>query len=375
MKRDYYEILGISRDASKDEIKKAYRRLALKYHPDKNNTEEAEEKFKQISEAYAVLSDDQKRRQYDLYGHEGIDSRYTEEDIFGGINFEDIFSDMGFGGFGGFGDIFDMFFGGSRGRRGPRRGADLRADMEITLEEAFTGVERELRFNKMDTCTNCNGSGAREGGKERCDKCQGTGKVGFTRSTPMGVVSQYTVCPQCRGQGERITKPCRECGGKGKVKARKVLKVNIPPGVESGSRLRMAQEGEAGENGAPPGDLYIVVHVKPHEVFRREGSKLFIDMPITFSQATLGTEVEVPTLDGRAKLEIPKATQSHTVFKLKGKGMPYLNSSTRGNLYARAIVKTPEKLTPKMEELLEEMSREEKKVQKGIFEKVKEVFS
>jgi len=375
MKRDYYEILGVGRDASPEEIKKAYRKLALKYHPDKNDSEEAEEKFKEISEAYAVLSDEEKRRLYDTYGHQGVDSRYSQEDIFSGVNFEDIFSDMGFGGFGGIGDIFDAFFGGGSRRQGPRRGADLRMDMEITLEEAFSGAKKEVSFQKHSPCPTCRGSGAEEDGRKSCSQCKGQGTVGYTRSTPMGVMRELRVCPQCRGEGEVITNPCKECGGRGNVREKRDLTVDIPRGVKTGSRLRVTGEGEAGDRGAPPGDLYIVVHVKPHDVFRREGSDLFVDIPITFSQAALGDEVEVPTLNGKAKLKVPRSTQSHTVFKLKDKGMPHLNSPGRGNLYVRAKVKTPEKLSSEMKELLKKLNQEERKVQKGVFERVKEAFS
>ncbi len=379
MKKDYYEILGVSRDATKDEIKKAYRKLALKYHPDRNKSPEAEEKFKEISEAYAVLSDDEKRRLYDMYGHEGIDSRFSREDIFRGVNFGDIFSDMGFGGFDSF---FDFLFGGGGfggRRRGPRRGSDLRLDLEITLEEAFKGGEKLVTFSKLETCKSCGGTGAEEGGKQQCPNCRGSGSVGFTRQTPFGVVSQYTTCPSCRGSGEIITKPCKSCGGSGRVNVKRKLKIKIPPGIDNGARLRIAGEGEAGEAGAPPGDLYIVVHIKPHEFFRREGSDLFTDIYITFSQAALGDEIEVPTLDGAAKLKIPPSTQTHTVFKLQGKGMPYLNSSARGNLYVRTIVKTPEKITPEMKTLFEKLAEQEKKANKGFFERiaegVKEAFS
>ncbi len=366
MKKDYYEILGVPRNATKEEIKKAYRRLALKYHPDRNKSPEAEEKFKEISEAYAVLSDDEKRRLYDMYGHAGIDSRYSQEDIFKGVNFEDIFSDIGFG----FGDIFDFFFGGGRrAKSSPRRGQDLRIDIEISLEEAYRGGEKLISFYKFESCRACNGTGAAPQGLAACPECGGSGTVGYTRRTPFGVFSQYTTCSRCGGRGRVITKPCRECGGDGRVRVERKLKVKIPAGIESGARLKVAGEGEAGEGGAPPGDLYIVVHVKEHKLFRREGDNLFVDVPIGFSQAALGGEIEVPTLDGKAKLKIPSGTQTHTIFKLRGKGMPRIHGG-KGDLYVRVIVKTPEKLTPEMRKLFERLAELENSRKKGVFEKL-----
>ncbi len=375
MKKDYYEILGVSRDAPSDEIKKKYRKLALKYHPDKNKSPEAEEKFKEISEAYAVLSDDEKRKLYDTYGHEGIDSRFSREDIFSGVNFGDVFSE-------GFGDFFDFIFGGGgvgrKGRR-PRRGSDLRFDLKITLEEAFKGGEKLVSFSKLETCEVCGGTGAEKGLKKQCPKCRGSGNISFTRQTLFGVVSQYATCPSCKGSGEIITNPCKSCNGSGRVQVRRKLKIKIPAGIEDMARLRIEGEGEPGEAGAHHGDLYVVVHIKPHEFFRREGNDILCDIDITFSQAALGDEIEVPALDRMAKLKIHPSTQTHTVFKLKGEGIPYLNSSRRGNLYVRVIVKTPEKITPEMKAIFEKMAEEEKKVSEGLFEKiakgVKEAFS
>lgn len=362
MKKDYYEILGVPRNATKEEIKKAYRRLALKYHPDRNKSPEAEEKFKEISEAYAVLSDDEKRRLYDMYGHAGIDSRYSQEDIFRGVNFEDIFSDLGFG------NIFDFFFGG-RHRDRPKKGPDLRIDISITLEEAYKGGEKLIRFSKFEVCGSCSGSGAAPGGMATCPECGGSGNIGYTRRTPFGVFSQYTTCSRCGGSGRVIVKPCRECGGSGRIRVERKLKVKIPAGIESGARLRVPGEGEAGKDGAPPGDLYIVVHVKEHELFRREGDNLFVDVPISFSQAALGGEIEVPTLDGSARLNIPAGTQTHTVFKLRGRGMPRIRGG-KGDLYVRVIVKTPEKLTPEMRKLFERLAELENSKKKGVFERI-----
>ncbi|GCC11115.1 chaperone protein DnaJ [archaeon] len=375
MKKDYYEILGVNRDTSSDEIKKKYRKLALKYHPDKNKSPEAEEKFKEISEAYAVLSDDEKRKLYDTYGHEGIDSRFSREDIFSGVNFGDVFSE-------GFGDFFDFIFGGGdlgrKGRR-PRRGSDLRFDLEITLEKAFKGGKKLVSFSKLETCKVCGGTGAEKGLKKHCKKCKGSGNISFTRQTLFGVVSQYATCPSCKGSGEIITNPCKSCNGSGRVQVGRELKIKIPAGIENMARPRIEGEGEPGEVGAPHGDLYVVVHIKPHEFFRREGSDLLCDIDITFSQAALGAEIEVPALDRIAKLKIHTSTQTHTVFKVKGEGMSYMNSSRRGNLYVRVIVKTPEKITLEMKAIFEKMAEQEKRISKGLFEKiakgVKEAFS
>jgi molecular chaperone DnaJ len=372
MKRDYYEVLGVSRNASKEEIKQAYRRLAMQYHPDRNKSPDAEEKFKEISEAYGVLSDDDKRRQYDMFGHAGIDGRYTQEDIFRGIDFEDIFGDLGFD-FMNLGSIFESFFsGGKRYRRGPRRGSDLRFDMEITLEEAARGVEKKIKYPRLETCGSCSGTGARPGTSPvTCPACNGSGQVGFTKRTPFGQFTSVTTCSRCRGEGKVIETPCQSCGGSGKVKATKQLIVKVPPGVDSGSRLRLAGEGEAGEQGAPPGDLYVVIHVKPHEVFVREGDDLFLELPITFSQAALGDRVTIPTLNGSARLSIPPGTQSGTVFRLRGKGMPRLRSYGRGDLHVKVQVKTPTKLSREQRRLFQELAKyEEREARKGIFSRV-----
>ena len=368
MKRDYYEVLGVSRDASQEEIKKAYRRLALKYHPDRNKSKEAEEKFKEISEAYAVLSDPEKRRLYDTYGHAGIDERYSQEDIFRSARFDDIFSDLGFGGID---RIFEMFFGG--GAQAPRRGADLRFDMEITLEEAAKGAEKVVSYRRLETCGRCNGTGAEPGsGLRTCSTCGGSGRVGFTQRTPFGTYSQFTTCSRCRGEGRVVERPCRECGGAGRVERLRRLSVRIPPGVDSGARLRLAGEGEAGERGAPPGDLYIVVHVREHEVFKRAGSDLYVEVPITFSQAALGAELEVPTIDGdRERLRIPAGTQTGEVFRIKGRGMPVLNGYGRGDLLVKVVVRTPTKLSREERELFERLAELEKE-KKSVFQRIAE---
>lgn len=372
MRKDYYEVLGVNRNASKDEVKKAYRRLAMQYHPDRNKSADAEEKFKEISEAYGVLSDGDKRGMYDRFGHAGIDNRYSQEDIFRGINFEDIFGDLGFD-FGGFRSIFETFFGGSRSY-GPRQGADLRANIEITLEEAAEGVEKKLSFSKMEACDSCGGSGAKAGTSTRtCPTCNGRGQVGSTRRTPFGQFTTVTTCGRCRGEGTLIETPCPSCVGSGKVQKSKKLKVKIPPGVDNDSRLRLAGEGEAGERGAPPGNLYVVIYVKPHDIFVREGDDLYLELPLTFSQAALGAKITVPTLNGSSKMSIPPGTQSGTVFRLNGKGMPSMRGYGKGDLHVRVQLVTPKKLKEEQKRLFEELSQHEEKENPGkggIFEKV-----
>ncbi|NOZ76118.1 MAG: molecular chaperone DnaJ [Euryarchaeota archaeon] len=384
-KRDYYEVLGVSRDATKEEIKKAYRKLALKYHPDRNKSPDAEEKFKEISEAYGVLSDDTKRQQYDRFGHAGIDGRYTAEDIFGGINFEDLFGGFEdlFGGRGFGGSIFDMFFGGGRGGRrpGPRRGSDLRVDMEITLEDVAKGLETKVSYPRLETCGRCGGTGAREGTSPRmCPACNGSGQVRFAKRTPFGQFTSVTTCSRCGGEGRVVDSPCQECGGRGVVKRTRKLKVNIPPGVDTGSRLRVPGEGEAGERGGPPGDLYVVIHVKPHPLFERRGHDIVTEIPITVSQAVLGDEVEVPTLNGKAKLKIPPGTQPGTVFRMKGKGIPGLRGGGRGDEHVVVRVEIPEKLTKEQRRIYEQLARTEgRDRRKGVLgrmvDEVKDAFA
>lgn len=370
-KRDYYEVLGVPQNATKEEVKNAYRQLALKYHPDRNKSPDAEEKFKEISEAYAVLSDDEKRRQYDLFGHAGIGQQYSQEDIFRGVDFDEILRDLGFG-FGGFDSIFEMFFGGRRTRPyGPQRGVDLRYDLEITLEEVAVGIEREISIPRTETCDVCHGGGASPGTEPKvCPRCRGAGQVEFTRSAGFAKFIQVTTCDRCGGRGKVIESPCKNCRGTGVVSKERRMRVKIPAGVESGSRLRLSGEGEAGLRGGPTGDLYVVVHVKPHDVFQRSDSDLLIEVPIGFAQAALGAEVEVPTIDGEAKLVIPPGTQTHTVFRLRGKGLPRLNGFGRGNELVTVIVRTPTNLSSKQKQLLIELAREMKeKVEekRGIF--------
>lgn len=377
-KKDYYEVLGVSRDAPKGTIKKAYRKLAMKHHPDRNKEPGAEEKFKEISEAYGVLSDDEKRRQYDTFGHAGIDGRYTQEDIFRNINFDDIFGDLGFGGFN---SIFNMFFGGMRTTRraGPRRGADLRTDIEITLEEAHKGIKTNVSFPRLERCEACQGSGAKPGTSPRtCPTCNGSGQMSYSKRTPFGQFTSVTTCKDCRGEGTVIETPCSDCRGRGLAQKAKKIAVKIPPGVDTGSRLRVAGEGEAGEKGGPPGDLYVVIHVKPHDMFLRDGKDILCEIPITFGQAALGVKIPVPTLNGRVKMDIPSGTQSGTVFRLKGKGMPDLRGFGKGDEHVKVIVETPRHLTKRQKELLEEFEKLNKggtSAQRGFFNKMTDAFT
>lgn len=364
MKRDYYEVLGVGRDASKDEIKNAYRKLAMKYHPDRNKSPGAEEKFKDISEAYAVLSDDGKRAQYDQFGHAGISGRYTTSDIFRDFDF-DIFRDFGFGGLN---RIFDIFFGQNRPRyestvrgrvspHGPERGADIRYDLEISLEEAASGSKKEVNISRVETCDACNGTGAKPGGLKTCPVCGGSGWKEYTQRMGFGFASVRSTCSRCGGRGQIIVSPCPACHGSGKTaKTRRIL-VDVPSGVDDGSMLRIAGEGEAGTNGGPRGDLYVAIHLKKHEVFERNEDDVTCEVPISFIQATLGDKVEVPTLSGKAKLKIPPGTQSGTSFRLKGKGIPHLNRWGSGDQYVRVRVNVPTKISKRQKHLLEEFEK------------------
>ncbi len=350
-KRDYYEVLGIPRDAGDEQIKSAYRKQALKYHPDRNpGDREAEEKFKEAAEAYEVLRDVEKREIYDRFGHEGLEGRGFKG--FGG--FEDIFSS--------FGDIFEDFFGfGTRSgrKRRSRQGRSLRYDLELTLEEAFFGKEEEIVFERLQSCEACNGSGMSPGSEaQTCPLCQGRGQV--IRS--QGFFQVSTTCPTCHGEGQIISNPCRECGGTGKVKAERRISVKIPPGVGTGSQLRLRNEGEPGEHGAPPGDLFVVIHVKEHDFFSRDGNDLICQIPISFVQAALGDTINIPALEDEKghELTIPKGSQPGDVLKTSGKGMPNLrNHNKRGDLYIRLLIRIPEKLNQHQKELLEAFAETE----------------
>ncbi len=353
-KRDYYEILGVSRDADINEIKRAYRKLAMKYHPDRNKDDaEAAEKFREVTEAYEVLSDEEKRKRYDQYGHAGVDDQMQDFWSRGGFQESHAFRDFGDV----FGDIFgDIFgFGGAGGGARSGRGADLRYQLELSLEDAARGREVELEIPKQMTCDTCHGSGARPGTSPvPCRTCGGHGQVQMQQ----GFFAIRRTCPECHGQGVRIESPCVACGGAGRVRRSKKLKVRIPPGVYDGAQVRVAGEGEAGVQGGPPGDLYIVVRLKKHPIFERDGADLYCDMPITFPQAALGAEVEAPTLEGRVKIRIPAGTQGGKVFRVRGKGVPDIRENRTGDLYVRVRIAVPKRLSKRQEELLREFAAE-----------------
>jgi molecular chaperone DnaJ len=367
-KRDYYEVLAVSRTASDQEIKSAYRRLAVRFHPDKNpNDESAEEKFKEAAEAYGVLSDAEQRRRYDRFGHAGVANNAGAWGApgFGGI--EDILGDLF-----GFGDVFSSGRAGSR-RSTAQRGADLRYDLEITLEEAADGMTAQLRIPRLEGCDTCKGSGAAVGTQpESCPTCGGTGQVRYQQ----GFFSVARTCHACRGAGRVIKTPCADCNGAGRVEREKQMEVKIPAGVETGSRLRVQGEGEGGTQGGVAGDLYVVIHVAEHEQFERQGSNLYEAVPVTFAQAALGAEIFVKTLDGEDKLKVPMGTQTGTVFRLKGKGMPALGGRGRGDLYVSVTVITPTTLTREQRRLLEQLAEVENKdlEDKGLVDKVRDIF-
>jgi molecular chaperone DnaJ len=374
-KRDYYEILGLSRDASAEEIKKAYRNLAKKYHPDFNKDDaNAEKKFKEIKEAYDVLSDAQKRRQYDQFGHQ---SEYS-----GGAGG---FNSSGFG-FGGIDDIFEQFFGGMGGmggrRRppGPEQGNHLRYDLDLTLEEAYSGINRTITIPRTETCSDCGGTRAKAGTKpETCPECGGTGQQQVSRSTPFGRFVSSQPCVACRGEGKIVREPCSACNGQGRVVRERKIDIKIPPGIDDGHRLRVSGEGEAGLRGGPPGDLYVVIRVRPHKKFKRQGSDLYVEIPISISQAALGVEMEITTIEGTAPLRVPEGTQHGAVFRLKGYGMPHLQRSGKGDLRVTVKVLVPKRLNQRQKELLVELAKisgEDVGVEhKGFFDKVKDAIS
>ncbi|MCT8517502.1 molecular chaperone DnaJ [Glaesserella parasuis] len=371
-KKDYYEVLGLQKGASEQEIKRAYKRLAAKHHPDKNQgSKEAEEKFKEIKEAYEVLGDNEKRAMYDQYGHQAFEHG-------GGAGG---FGGFGGGGFGGFEDIFSEMFGGGFGGGARRqrvvRGDDLRYDLEITLEEAVRGVKKDIRIRTLVQCDTCHGSGAEAGSKvETCPHCHGSGRV----RRQQGFFMTETVCPSCHGTGRKIEKPCKSCHGDGRVEKTKNLSVTIPAGVDTGNQLRLSGEGAAGENGAPAGDLYVVIHVKDHDIFVRDGSNLYCEVPISFTMAALGGEIEVPTLDGRVKLKIPAETQTGKLFRVRGKGVTSARGGYAGDLICKVIIETPvslneeqKELLRKLEESLEDKGQHRPK-HEGFFKGVKNFF-
>lgn len=368
-KRDYYEVLGISRDADENEIKKAYRKLAMKHHPDRNAGDtKAEEKFKEAKEAYEILSDVSKRAAYDQYGHAGVDTSAAGAGH--GQGFGDAFSDI-------FGDIFGMRGGG--GRSNVHRGADLRYNLEITLEQAARGSETKIRIPTMTTCDTCNGSGAKPGtSPKNCSTCDGHGQVRMQQ----GFFSIQQTCPKCHGSGKMITSPCSSCHGAGRIKQHKTLNVKIPIGVDDGDRIRLSGEGEAGINGGPAGDLYVVIQLSSHPVFQREGNDLHCEIPISFATAALGGEIEVPTLEGHAKIKISAETQTGKIFRLRGKGIKGVRSNSAGDLLCHVAVETPVNLTARQKELLQELedisqkdnSRHSPRA-KSWMEKAREFFS
>lgn len=369
-KRDYYEILGVSRDVDSKELKKAYRKLAMKYHPDRNpDDKDADAKFKEATEAYEILGDQQKRAAYDQYGHAGVDPSAGGGGFGGGNgNFSDIFGDV-------FGDIFGGG-GGRGGRGGPQRGSDLRYTMELSLEEAVRGVEKKIRVPTLSNCNTCDGSGAKPGTSPKtCGTCGGAGQVRMQQ----GFFSVQQTCPTCRGQGTMIEDPCSSCHGRGVKEETKTLSVKIPPGVDTGDRVRLSGEGEAGAMGGPAGDLYVQVSVQEHELFHRDGRNLYCDVPISIVDAALGGELEVPTLDGRVKLKIPAETQSGKLFRLRGKGVTPVRGGAAGDLLCRVQVETPVKLTSTQKDLLmkfqESLTGEKHSPQKkSWFEGVKRFF-
>jgi molecular chaperone DnaJ len=376
-KRDFYEVLGVGRDAGDEEIKRAYRKLAVKFHPDKNpGDKSSEEKFKEIGAAYEALSDPQKRAAYDQYGHAAFDprARAGRAGGFGG-GFHDpfeIFREV-FGGAGG-GSIFESFFG-SQDPSQPQRGDDLRYDLEITLEDAALGCEKEISVSKLDRCDACNGAGMEHGSKIRtCSTCGGRGQV----LTSRGIFSIAQTCPHCKGGGQVLEKPCKSCHGSGKLQRSSKIKLRIPPGVDAGSRLRSSGNGEAGFRGGPPGDLYVVLHVKSHEIFQREGDDLLCEVPVSFVQATFGAEIEVPTLDGRAAIKIPTGTQPGTTFRVKGKGVKNLQGYGHGDLRVRVQVEVPARLNSeqkaRLQAFAESCGEDANPISKSFFEKAKKLF-
>lgn len=358
-KRDYYEVLDVGKDASGQEIKKAYRRLAKKYHPDVNKGDGAEEKFKEVSEAYEILIDPEKRARYDRFGHAGAESIFGREgfkwsDFTHFSDIEDLFDRDFFGR-----DIFDVFFRGFREqpRRGPVKGNDLRYDLNISLEDAVNGLNTEINVPRTETCSACNGLGAKSNSDVKtCSICNGSGQEKKERITPFGKFVSVTTCGRCKGEGRIVEKPCPECMGSGKIRRMRKISVKIPRGVDTGSRLRIMGEGDAGLRDGPNGDLYIIVHVLPHEFFQRDGEDIYCEIPITFSQSAIGAEVEAPTLKSKARLKIPAGTQSGTIFRLRGEGMPRLRGSGRGDQYVKVRVVTPKKLSKRQMELLDEFA-------------------
>ncbi|HZX20162.1 MAG TPA: molecular chaperone DnaJ [archaeon] len=374
MAKDYYEILGVSKGASQEEIKKAYKNLAKKYHPDINKEADAEKKFKDVQHAYSVLGDDAKRKNFDQFGEQA--ERFGGQGTGGfqgfggeGFDFSDMFEQFGFGS--NFGDMF----GG--GKRGPQRGQDIFVRVDLTFEEAAFGAKKEIEIDRIEECENCEGSGARPGTRRTpCNVCEGSGIERQIRKTFLGTIATQSTCRRCHGSGEMVDDPCPVCEGNGRVHKRKKIKISVPEGINAGNHLRIRAQGNEGEIGAVRGDLIAVIYVEPHDVFKRDNFDIFMEVPISFSEAALGSEVEVPTLKGKAKLKIPNGTQSATLFKMKGKGIKKLEKNEYGDQFVRVTVKTPEKVSKKMKELFENLGKEEEiqKSRKGLFGKLKGFF-
>lgn len=371
-KRDYYEVLGLNKNASADDIKNAYKSLAKKFHPDVSKESNSEEKFKEILEAYNILSDPQKKANYDQFGHatEGFQGfqgfRGTGQYGFD-FDFEDLFSN--FGSFGGFEDVFREAFGtsGYSGRTRAKKGSSLRIDLDLKFEEAAFGTEKELFVERIEKCDSCNGVGGN--GEEKCSKCNGKGMVQNIQRTPFGVFSTTTACGKCNGTGKTFKNFCNKCNGKGILKVRKKISVKVPAGIDAGQHLRLEEEGNAGMHGGANGDLFVVIFIEPHNIFKRDGSDILCEIPLNFTEAALGGKIEVPTLKEKAILTIPQGTQSGTIFRLKGKGIKKLNSQEHGDEFVKVIIQTPKNLTKKQKELLEELQKEEKlsKEKKGFW--------
>ncbi len=381
-KKDYYEVLGLDKSASQEDLKKAYRKLAMKFHPDRNpDDKSAEEKFKEASEAYEVLSDTEKRKIYDQYGHEGMKSAFGR----GGFDMNDFYRHHQ----GDLGDIFSQIFGGgifdgifgSSGRRDPNApldGSDLRFDLEVDLEEAVFGTDKTVKIPRLETCKTCAGSGCEPGTKRKtCQRCSGSGQIGISQ----GFFSIRQTCPACKGAGQVIEKPCHSCGGQGRVNHEKTLKIHIPPGVDTGSRMRVSGEGEGGMRGGENGDLYVYIHQRPHEIFQREGLDLLCEIPIDFATAALGGTVEVPTVTGKESLKIPEGSQNGAVLRLKNKGVPSIKGGHRGDQHIRIFIEVPKKLSKEQRELLEAYrdsvagSKDAHPIMGGFFERAKRFFS
>ncbi len=356
-KRDYYEVLGVSRGASEDEIKKAYKKMARKYHPDLNPGDKtAEEKFKEVNEAYEVLSDADKKARYDQYGHAGVDPNFGAGGFGGGFDGSFDFGDLG--------DIFGSFFGGGfgggqtrRNPNAPQRGESIRMNLTISFEEAAFGCEKELELDRYESCETCHGSGAAPGtSPETCPDCGGSGVVQTRRQTPMGVFASTAPCSRCGGRGKIIKEPCKDCRGSGMVRRRRKIQASVPAGIDNGQTISIRGQGHAGKNGGPAGDLLVTITVRPHELFRREGTSVLCEAPITFPQAVLGAELEIPTIDGKVKYDIPEGTQSGTTFRLKGKGIPALNGRGRGDQYVTVYIETPRNLNREQKEALKKFA-------------------